>query len=561
MPAAWGEGSDSDIEHIDLSVRISPDTRSMEATAALDIKSASEGETMLVLNENMHVESIRADGAEIPFERRGSELRVQAKKGEWRLEAKYRTQSADMLLDGLLVGRIGGPGEASYMIYRSAWYPMIFGDRFTASASIEVPEGYEVASVGDAMDSEQKGTSIIHRWRAEESVPGISFAAGQYAVISRGIVFLDGSSYYADEHHGKKGQHVEISCYLLLRDVPLARNCVERAKEILAYYSSILGGYPFRTLAIVEMQEDFFGGHGTRGLAMVHPRTLRSDSRELLAHEIAHGWWGALVSVKRGYNLQPLMLMTASEDEENVNDLWLHEGLATYSSLLYLERGEGRGAMLDALKEKREEYLSSGNGQAIASAEEQYTTDSYHATVYGKGALVLHMLRYVMGDEAFFRTLVKYKEIYRGKSVTIDDFQGVAAEEYGGDLGWFFDAWVRGNAMPDYEVAEALVEASGEGYRTRITIAQRGSSVAMPLDVTLRTSDGDISRRIFIDASQRVVEFVSRGKPIYVDIDEGRWILESDRSNNVRVIDYPLSLSGMALFIKTILSNLGAEIW
>ncbi len=561
FPAVWGESGDFDVEHIDLSVRISPETKSMEVIAALDINSASEGEMVLALNENMMVKSIIADGTTIPFERSGNALKVPAKKGSWKLEVEYGTSSAEMLFDGLLVGHIGGLGETSYMIYRSAWYPMVFGDRFTASAAIDVPEGYSVAGVGEVVGIEQSSDSRVYRLRTKESVPGISFAAGHFEIVSRSVVFQDGSSYYGDWPHGKKGQQVVISCYLAPREVPLARDCVENAKEVLAYYSSIFDGYPYSTLAIVEMPEDFFGGHGAMALVMLNPRALRGSAKELLAHEIAHGWWGALVSVKRGYNLQPLRLVTADAYGENANDLWLHEGLATYSSLLYLEGSEGRGAMLDALKEKRKEYLQSGGGDAIASAEEDYANDAYHATVYGKGALVLHMLRYVMGDEAFFKAILKYKENYRGRSVTIEDFQNLASEVHGSDLKWFFDAWVRGGGIPDYEVVEARVESNDEGYVTRVAIAQRGVEVAMPLEITLHTSEGEVNKKIFLDAKEGEVQFVSRGKPIYVGIDEGHWILESKRSNNVLVIEYPFSPSAVVLFVKAALSRLGMEPW
>ncbi|MEE8167335.1 MAG: M1 family aminopeptidase [Candidatus Hydrothermarchaeales archaeon] len=558
LPLVYAGGG-VDILHYDLQVKLVPAGQSMGAVASLLIEVDAITDVELILNKEMSVDEITVGGKYVSFKHEGNILVFPMHQtGEVEVEVKYTNSKPLIRFGGLVVGYIGEPGEVSYMIYRAAWYPILFGDRATASVSIAVPNAYKAITVGELVEVTDKGEFTEFLWRIEDTVQGVSFAAGEYEERSS-VVFISDTARSYDGPHAWVAERggirlIEVSCYLNPRETYLAENCVSGVERVLDFYSPRFGGYPYARFTVIEMPEFFFGGHGAMGLIMLHPSVLRDGSEELLAHEIAHTWWGAMVSVNKGYNLQPLRIPLQGVEAGDANDLWLHEGLATYSSLLYLEQEHGRDTMIRSLKEKRQEYLKVGAGTTISTVEEDYTTGLYHATIYGKGAFVLHMLRSAMGDDAFYQVIETYLQEYKGKSASIEDFEGIVNGVQGEDMTWFFDEWIRGTTLPDYALEEVLVGKSSSGYEyiTKIKISQEGDLSKMPVDITLYTEDGSRTKRILVDGHKEEVSFVTQAKPLYAELDKDYWILESKRSNNLYVINYPLSVRGIGMALRVV---------
>jgi len=558
-------GSDEkiDIIHYELDVSVSPNERSLEVLAQIELDNHGADEVDFSLNDGMLVREVKVDGEEVSFERSGNSLLIPLeKRSEHAITVAYTNTKKELLFGDLSVGRIGGPGETTYMIYRAAWYPLILGDRATAETRITVPDGIIPVTVGEPAGTVDVEGGKVYSWKTDTTVPGVSFAAGAFEKKTAISYITEDNNAIATEgatsrvHHSDGGiQFVEINCYLTHRDRALADNCLSSSDRVLRYYALQFGGYPYQSFSLVEMPEEFFGGHGAMGLIMIHPSSLRGGSEELLAHEIAHNWWGALVSVKKGYNLQALGAPTFSMGEGSwSNDLWLHEGMATYSSIVYLENVRGEGKMQSSLHQKRSEYLKLGGRFSISSAEEDYTTGIYHATVYSKGALVLHMLRNVMGDGPFFSLLESYANRYAGTSVESKDFEVLAEEVHGSDLSWFFDEWIRSDGLPDYAVDDVTVGVANQQYTTTVTISQLSNTMKMPVDITLFTAGGKQKKRVTVNGEGAKVVFESWQKPQYVELDEEGWILEGNRGNNLHVLDYPFSPRGVVLLWRKLWS-------
>jgi hypothetical protein len=560
MPLVHPESiANVDILHYELDITLVPQQREMYVSAKISLYNPGLNKIDFSLNDEMYVDEVRLDGKIVPYDHVGNTLSISlGGQGLHIITLSYRNSRAVILFGDIKVGRVGGPKETTFMVYRAAWYPIVFGDRATADIRITVPDGYIPITVGGIVGTTKVKSGKLFHWKTDIAVPGISFVVGDF-VKKTAIVYITEEPKavlnYGVPHgwHNSSIQIVEISCYFIPRHEALADSCISSSEKILKYYTPRFGGYPTSRLRVVEMPGDFFGGHGAMGLIMIHPSAFRGGSEELLAHEIAHNWWGALVSVKKGYNLQALGSLRLRMGMESwSNDLWLHEGMAAYSSILFLENSKGKNAARSSLRQMRSEYLKTGGEFSISSIKEDYSNGIYHATVYGKGALVIHMLRYVMGDEQFFRLLESYADKYAGTSVESEDFEVLAEEVYGADLSWFFDEWIRGSVLPDYTVRDAIVRWGNHRYYTTVVISQLGEPIKMPVDVTLATSGEKLKKRVMVEGEKAEVTFDSRYEPLYIELDEEGWLLEIDRRNNLYILTYPISPQGAVLIWREI---------
>ncbi len=138
--------------------------------------------------------------------------------------------------------------------------------------------------------------------------------------------------------------------------------------------------------------------------------------RDIYVHELAHQWWGDAISPK------------------SWNDIWLNEGFATYCEALYYEHKSGKKALISTMLSKKQDNFK---GKLIEPGD-----DMFSATIYDKGAWVLHMLRWQVGDSTFFNILREYYKEYKYKSASTKDFQSVCEKISSQDLSQFFNQWV-----------------------------------------------------------------------------------------------------------------------
>jgi aminopeptidase N len=158
-------------------------------------------------------------------------------------------------------------------------------------------------------------------------------------------------------------------------------------------------------------------------------RGVLKDERDvwLAAHELAHQWWGNMVTC-RGWN-----------------HFWLNEGMATFMAAAYKERRFGRAEYLREIESNRQHYekvRDAGKDRSLVFPDWSHPTAADRTLVYDKGAYVLHLLREEMGERAFWAGIRRYTRLYFGKSVTTQEFQAAMEQASGKDLKDFFSKWV-----------------------------------------------------------------------------------------------------------------------
>jgi aminopeptidase N len=227
----------------------------------------------------------------------------------------------------------------------------------------------------------------------------------------------------------------------------------------------------------------------------------------LLAHEMAHQWWGDCVSVG------------------DWRDTWLSEGFATYSEAIFHEHAYGMASYQDYIQQNiMNPVFSSGENFPIYDPNYIWGT-----TVYEKGACVLHMLRHVIGDSTFFDALAAYRAAYEYASAVTPQFKAEVESVSGQDLDWFFSQWIYDVGYPQYEYSW-LADSTAGGYDLNLVIDQvqtNGPVFTMPVDVKITMVAGDSLLTLWVDEDHEVFDLVMSDEPLAVELDPDNWILNT----------------------------------
>jgi aminopeptidase N len=333
--------------------------------------------------------------------------------------------------------------------------------------------------------------------------------------------------------------------YPRTRDTARARLTFERLPEITDALINIYGAYPLEKVGYVQ----------TTNGAMEHqtlisiPTTVvqsRDPLNSVTAHELAHMWWGDAVS------------------PAHFGHAWLTESFATYSEAAWAEAHGGRSAYLNTLQEKAENYMMN-----IAKREDTFAlvdfpraapSSNYPETIYQKGAVVVGMLRALLGDDAFYAACRSYLTQFRYRNAETADLHRVFEEVSGRDLDAFFEEWVYGSGWP--QVTENTIRRTENELLVtlkQVQPASMGRYTTLPIEITYTTTSGaqrdtmivmdrDSVVVVLPDAAeipavqfnggQRVRPLMQLSSTVSVDsesVDGGPWTVDS----TIRIVPVP----------------------
>jgi hypothetical protein len=263
------------------------------------------------------------------------------------------------------------------------------------------------------------------------------------------------------------------------------REMVPWATDILRFYADLIGEAPYSTISLALVEHDLPGGHSPGYFAVLNnplpssPFFWRNDPAAFtgfpeffLAHELAHQWWGQAVGWK------------------NYHEQWISEGFAQYFSALYAQKAHGDETFVEMLRQFRKWALAESDegpvhlGYRLGHIRGDQKV--FRALLYNKGAAVLHMLRRLVGDEAFFNGLRRFYFEQKFEKAGTDDLQRAFEAETGLPLTRFFERWIYGSALPHLRYGTTIGERE-----VTVRFEQLGTLVFdLPVTVTLTYADG-----------------------------------------------------------------------
>ncbi len=295
------------------------------------------------------------------------------------------------------------------------WYPVNNhpSDKATYTFRITVAKPYVVAANGLLQEEINNGNTTTYIWEAGDPM------ASYLATVSIG-------EYVVETEASLNG--VPIRNYFppnLDRKISAS---FDRTGEMIDYFSSILGPYPFEVYGVVVIDGVLDGYLEAQTLSLFDRDPIGDWT---IPHELTHQWFGNSISLHRW------------------QDIWLKEGFATYSQALWTEHTSGIRARDEELRAMYGEIESRQRPLADPSPQEMYDLSTYV-----RGALTLHALRVQVGDEHFFSILRTYYERFRNSTASTEDFIAVAEDVSGQKLDDLFDAWLYATAIPPFPVGQ-----------------------------------------------------------------------------------------------------------
>lgn len=483
------------IDVLNYDAAIEPDLAAKTITGVVSIKFMSRAGNLseIVLDaQELQIEEVSEDGAAIKFEVKEGKITIRlaraAREGEARtLKISYKgkpTRGLKFYDDHLY---------AAYNTPR--WMVCNFepGDRATIVLRLTLPENFKAVANGEpVLKKSLQGSRAQYIWREDAPVPPYvyGFAAGlfQEVIRSKGKVqlfFLARSIYTPSE---VERIFVDTADMLDFFERRAGRPYPEKR-----YTQVLASGNVMQEMSAFTALRENYG------------REILTEPREnwLIAHEFAHQWWGIRVSCA-GWA-----------------DFWLNEGFAEFMMSAYREHRFNRDEYDRDMEMARTSYArlrASGKDRSLAYREAITESQAGGAIVYDKGALVLNLLRYELGEDAFWRGVRLYTSRNFGRSVVTNDLQKALEESSGKSLTLFFEQWIYGARLPDIFARHRV-----EGGEVVIELEQRQDALwHIPLQVAVETTRGGReSRRIDLAAKKQEVRFRLAGQLLSVRVDDG----------------------------------------
>ena len=336
---------------------------------------------------------------------------------------------------------------------REGWLPFVrYGDLIDFfDLTVKVPARYKALGVGHRASDEIVEGLNVTRWTSDNPVnfPTVIFGVYQEAESTVEATKSDGTVIPVTAYLDKDSISMwDMSPKFLTRIANQAANSLNLYREIFGV------DYPFDKLDLVNDPAPSLYGQAPSSivflgqLAFFGEGTLQESggaymtrfNKSLVAHEVAHQWWGNSIA------------------NHNQSNYWFVESLAEYSSAMYVEAAFGKKEYKRHVDTWRRKILDDQPMNSVQLAPTLWT-GAYQAAVYAKGPYAFHILRETVGREKFNKFLKMLAQELEGEAIVTRDIQRIAEKAFGGGMEWFFDQWIRGVGMPiltvNYRTSEA----------------------------------------------------------------------------------------------------------
>jgi hypothetical protein len=354
---------------------------------------------------------------------------------------------------------------------------------------ITVPDNLIVASNGTLRATVDNGGTKTYQWHEQYPIATylVSIAAHPYTT-------------YSDWYHYTRDDSMEIQFFVFPDHYDDVQVNYGKVKDMIAVFADLFGEYPF-------IEEKYGHAEFTWGGGMEHQTctSLGGWGEYLIAHELAHMWWGDMITC------------------ENFHHIWLNEGFAVYSECLWAEQEYGWEEYQTQMGYAK--YLGAGTIYVPDLSDWGRIFDGN--LTYNKASWIPHMLRGMLGDTLFFQLLeTYYSSQYQYGSLTTEDFRDLCEQVSGRELDRFFQQWVYEEGFPVYRSSWEH-QPMRDGHEITLTIDQLQTSTVfeMPIQVTVTTVAGETTLVVEDSLATQQFTLVVADEPVDLELDRDEWIL------------------------------------
>ncbi|HEV8539437.1 MAG TPA: M1 family aminopeptidase, partial [Bacteroidota bacterium] len=390
------------------------------------------------------------------------------------------------------------------------WFPCYDfpNEMSTSEMIVTVNENWTAISNGKLIDVKRDPDSHTATYHWYEGKPHVvyltSLVAGEYVEVkdSAGTVPL---SYFVYKHQKDD-----------------AMRSFSKTPKVMEFYASKIGyPYPWEKYSQTVVQDYIWGGEENVSATTLTDNTIHDarahidvSSDDLVAHELAHQWWGDMLTTRDWAHT------------------WLNEGFATYFTVLFQEHDRGTDVALKSMYDAQRDIVNTDFGDRRKPSVNKWFVNSneiFTNRIYGKGACVLHMLRFIVGDELFWKAINHYARKHAFQNVETNDFKVAVEEATGYNLHWFFDEWLYKPGYPEFEVKSSWDKPSGT-VKVSVRQTQKVDSLTgifrTPVDIEVWVRDEPSTHRVMIAKQEEEFTFPASWRPQLVLFDKGSKILK-----------------------------------
>ena len=495
-----------------IDAQVNPRTQSITATAKIDFTALENtSEASFELNNALTVsKAVDAQGHSLDASRDGQGLLVKIELPS--PIQKSQPGEVSLSYSGKLTGNedsspVSGIRFAAlhpdfgYLLYPARWFPVsgYTTNRFAADMHITTPADYHVIASGDLKTDRASDGGTIYSFHYEN----VSFP-GSIAIVKGDPVRVS-------------SQGITSQIYFRDQQAAAAQSYGDETGKIMTFLTSEYGLAPQANLTLVETEAGAVNGYAAPGIVFLSPGSITNPvNTRVLTNQLSRQWWGVLVS------------------PSNRNYLWLENGPARYSELLYQEHLAGPGAMETELQNTYVEALTVKDPPVLQAARLDDYSPEYWALTAAKGAAVLNMLRHVVGDANFKKGMHAFMDKYSWKSATSEDFRKVMEQVSNQELRYFFIQWLESSGSPEFKLQYTVLRTP-QGFRVVGKVTQDLDTFRMPVDLRIDTEGNPEDKKIEVTGASSEFSVDTFGKPRKLTLDPNHVLLRLDPSIEVAV--------------------------
>ena len=398
--------------------------------------------------------------------------------------------------------------DTSYLLYAGRWFPVNgYGiNRFTSTISITIPP--HMVAIGSGKMTVTESASS----KKAGALPGKTYTFVSDHPSFPGTII---AGVFQESRSDDAG--VDLHVFFKPLHQKLAPEYTNAALKEFTYYITAFGPLPSPTLRVVELPDDTVPSASATELAAIASRTITDKTNyRLLANTIAHQWWGMSVN-------------PASKE-----DWWLSDGFSRYSEAMYVEQAAGAMGMEEAVRDMSVGALAYDTVPLSSVSKLDVFSPEFQTLVTDKGAMIIHMLRWVVGDTQFYKIMRTFATQYAGKPASITDFQNIAEKEHGEKLTWFFTQWLDSTGAPEFKTKYTVYRlGNNKGFRVVGEVSQDLDLFRMPVDLKIDTDGKTEEKRVDVVGTNSPFTIETFGKPRRIAVDPDDKVLKN--SSEVRM--------------------------